>query len=127
MDTEEKRSVIDLYVHAYNAFDVETMMSLLHPDVEFKSISEGAVTLSASGLEEFRSLAEQGAILFSSRKLTIMEFYEKDDQVIVEMTYSAVVAVDLPDGMKAGDTLSLEGLSEIIFRDGKIYRMTDIF
>lgn len=127
MNTEEKRSVIECYVHAVNAFDVETMIALLHPDVEYKSISDGTVTLSASGIEAFRNLAEQGKQIFSSRKQTIMEFYEKGDQVIMEISYVGVLAVDLPDGMHAGDTLNLDGLLEIVLRDEKIYRITEIF
>lgn len=127
MNTEEKRSIIECYVHAFNAFDVEMMIALLHPDVEYKSISDGAVTLSSSGVEAFRDLAEQGKQIFSSRKQTIMEFYEKGEQVIMEISYAGVLAVDLPDGMHAGDTLQLEGLLEIVLRDEKIYRITEIY
>ncbi len=126
MNTEERQTIIEHYVHAYNAFDVEAMIALLHPAIEFKSIANGEVAVSALGIDDFRSLVEHGETLFSSRKQTVMEYYEKDDQVIVEVSYSGVLAKDFTDGMKEGDTLSFKALSEIIFRDGKIYKITDI-
>jgi ketosteroid isomerase-like protein len=126
MNTEERQTIIEHYVHAYNAFDVEAMILLLHPAIEFKSIANGEVTVSVSGIDDFRNLVEHGETLFSSRKQTVMEYYEKDDQVIVEISYSGVLATDFPDGMKAGDTLNFKSLSEILFKDGKIYKITDI-
>ena len=44
---------------------------------------------------------------------------------IIEVAYEGVLASDLPNGMKAGETLRLSGRSEFTFRDGKIYRITD--
>lgn len=127
MNSEEKRSVIECFVHAYNSFDVDSMVSLLDPDAEYTCIVDGAVIHGATGIEEFRSLGEQWRLLFSSRKLTIMELYEKANQVVMEISYAAVVAVDSADGLKVGDTLKREGISEIVFRDDKILSITDIF
>ncbi|MEO0538525.1 MAG: hypothetical protein AAF215_32275 [Cyanobacteria bacterium P01_A01_bin.123] len=53
MTEEEKRDLIDRYLDAYNAFDVEEMMSTVHPDVEFKNVSGGEVNAAASGASEF--------------------------------------------------------------------------
>jgi hypothetical protein len=36
------------------------------------------------------------------------------------------LASDLPNGMKAGETLRLNGRSEFTFCDGKIYRIKDV-
>jgi hypothetical protein len=35
------------------------------------------------------------------------------------------LAVDFPNGMKAGDVLRLNGRSEYTFRDGRIYQIID--
>jgi hypothetical protein len=43
----------------------------------------------------------------------------------VAIAYEAELAIDLPNGMKAGDRLSLAGRSEFRFRDGKISHLVD--
>lgn len=127
MDVEGKRSVIECFVHAFNSFDVDTMVSLLDPDAEYRCIVNGAVLHGTSGIDEFRSLGEQWRLHYSSRKLTVMEMYEKGCQVIMEINYAAVMAADSADGMKAGDTVKREGISEVVFRDDKILSITEIF
>lgn len=125
MDTEEKQLIIEHFVHAYNSFDINTMVSLLHPDIEFRYIADGELLAIARGIDEFRALARESKSLYSSRKQTVMEYHEKQDQVMVEIAYTGILAVDLPDGAKAGDVVNLKGLSEFIFQDGKVYRLTD--
>lgn len=127
MDGEEKRSMIECFVHAFNSFDVDTMVSLLDPEVEYRCIVAGAVSYGATGLAEFRSLGEQWQARYSSRKLTVLELYEKGSQVVMEISYAAVLAVDSADGMKAGDTVKREGISEVVFRDDKIFSITEMY
>ena len=43
----------------------------------------------------------------------------------MDIYYEGVLAVDFPNGMKAGKVLRLNGQSEFEFKDGKIYRITD--
>lgn len=126
MMAEEKQAIIERYIHAYNAFDIDAMVSLLHPAIEFKNMSNGQVTVQAKGAHEFRALAMQGKTIFSSRKQTIMKYAENGDRATIEVLYTGVFAIDLPEGMKAGETLNLAGRSEFSFRDGKIYTLTDI-
>lgn len=126
MEENEKRTIIEKYINGYNTFDVETMLSVIHSEIEFVNISGGEVNVTASGIDEFRNLAEEGKNIFSSRKQTIIDFKESDDRAAIEVEYEAVLAADLPDGKKAGEILRLNGLSEFTFRDGKIYRIVDI-
>lgn len=126
MDSEEKQLLISNFMHAYNGFDIEGMLSMLHPEIEFKSITDGEVQVFIQGKDEYRILAEQSRNLYSSRKQTVMEIHEKGDQAFVEIFYSSVLAIDLTEDMKAGDTLNLRGLTEFVFQDEKIYRLTDI-
>ena len=126
MDGHDKRLLIERYLAAYNAFDIDGMMSVLHPDIGFKNVSDGAINATASGSTEFRELAEQSRVLFSMRKQTITGFETKEEQAVTGIDFEGVLAADLPNGMKAGETLRLHGRSEFAFRDGLIYRITDI-
>jgi ketosteroid isomerase-like protein len=126
MEEDHKRTIIEKYINGYNTFDIDAMMSVIHPEIEFVNITGGELNASASGIDEFRDMAEDSKKYFSSRKQTIIDFKEKDDQAAVEVEYEGVLAADLPNGKKAGDTLHLNGLSEFSFRDGKIYRIMDI-
>ncbi len=126
MNEDEKRSVIEQYLNAYNAFDIKGMISVIHHDIEFKNVSGGEVNATASGVDEFHELAEQSNRLFSSRKQTITSFRTENDKAFIDVAYEGVLASDLPNGMKAGETLRLNGRSEFTFRDGKIYQITDI-
>ncbi len=125
MDSDQQRSLIDRYLTAYNSFDIDAMMATIHPDVEFKNVSGGEVNATASGAEEFRRLAEQSQVLFSSRRQTVTAFESGEDEAVIEVAYEAVLAADLPNGMKAGETLRLDGRSEFVFRDGRIHQLTD--
>lgn len=126
MNEDDKRSLIKRYLDAYNAFDIDGMMSVIHPDIEFKNVSGVEVNASASGINELRKLAEQSKNLFSSRKQTLLKFWAKDNMAFIDVAYEGVLASGLPNGMKAGETLLLNGRSEFTFRDGKIDRITDI-
>jgi ketosteroid isomerase-like protein len=126
MNEDDKRSLIERYLDAYNAFDIDIMISTLHPDIEFRNVSSGQVNATAFGADEIRELAEQSKGMFSMRKQTITSFETKDDQAFVGIDYKGVLAMDLPNGMKAGEILQLTGRSEFTFRDGKIYRILDI-
>ena len=126
MNEDEKRSLIERYLAAYNAFDIEGMMEMIHPDIEFKNLSGGEVNATASGADEFRQLAEQSKGLFTWREQTVTKFWTNDAYASIEVAYEGVLASDLPNGMKAGETLRLTGRSEFTFRDGKIYRIMDV-
>lgn len=125
MNTDEKRDIIERYLDAYNRFDIRRMMDVVHPDIEFKNVSDGQITATASGASKFRKLAEQAKQMFSSRKQTVTNFEASGDEASIDIDYTAVLATDLPNGMKAGETLQLAGRSDFVFRDRKIYRLTD--
>jgi len=125
MNEDEIRSVIERYLHAYNTFDIDGMISVIHPDIIFKNVSGEVVTATATGAHEFKKLADQSKNLFSARQQTIVKFRTTDDRAFIEVNYEGTLSSDLPNGMEAGETLRLKGRSELIFRDGRIYRMTD--
>lgn len=126
MTEDEKRTLIRRYLDAYNAFDVDGMVETLHPDVEIKNVSDGEVSAAATGVDEFRAMAEKAAELFASRRQTVTAFETGDGgSVSIDVTYEGTLAQDLPGGMEAGETVHLEGRSTFEFDDGKIARIVD--
>ena len=125
METKAKKNLIERFVRAYNSFDVDGMMALMHPECSFQNISNGQVTASAAGVRQFRELAERAMALFSARSQTIIAYKLEPDSVTVDIDYEGVLRVDLPGGLKAGETLKLKGQSVFRFRDGLIYELTD--
>lgn len=125
MAADPMRALIERYIACYNGFDVPGMLAVLHSDVEFRNLAAGQVTASASGMDEFRILAESSKVLFTSRDQQVTAWRNEGEAVVVEIRYEGVLASDLPNGMRAGDVLRLEGRSEFGFRDGRIDRVTD--
>ena len=125
MTEQEKRSLIDRYLSAYNTFDVDGMMATAHPEIEFENVSGGEVTASASGADEFRQMAEQATTLFSSRRQRVTAFNATPEGASVGIAYEGILAADLPNGMKAGQSLTLNGRSEFEFKAGRIARIVD--
>ena len=120
------RSLVDQYLDAYNRRDVDGMLAGIHPQVEFKNISAGVVNASARGVAELRNLAQQSLSLFSERRQVIDSFEGQGSRAVASITFYAVVAKDLPNGLKKGQVLNLSGRSEFEFQDGAISKITDI-
>lgn len=119
------RAVIERYLEAYNAFDVEGMLQAMAPGVVFENISGGEQTVHTEGLEALRELALQSVPLFKSRKQTIRGYREEGDRAFVDIDFEGVFAVDLPNGIRAGQALSLQGQSEFHFDHGRITYLVD--
>lgn len=125
MTREAQQQTIERYIAAYNAFDIDGMLAVVHPELEFRNVSGGEVNAETTGVEPFRQLAEASKGLFASRCQTITRLDIRGEAATAEIDYHGVLAVDLPNGMKAGDTLRLQGRSEFEFRDGKLSRISD--
>lgn len=126
MNAAEMRSLVDRYIAAYNRMDVDGMLAVAHPDVEFRNISAGVVNASAKGIAELGALARQSLALFSERRQVIESFEAQESRAVVTIAFRAVVANDLPNGLKKGQVLNLSGCSEFEFRNGAICGITDI-
>lgn len=126
MVEEDKRSLIDRYLAAYCTFDVDGMIATLHPEIVFENVSGGETNVMTRGIAEFRALAEQSAKRFATRKQTIRSFRTTGDEAFVDVSFEGELAADLPNGMKAGETLRLDGRSEFSFYEGKISRIKDV-
>lgn len=122
---KEEIASIEEYVRAYNSFDIEGIVELLHPDIVFRNVANGEVTVETHGIDPFQQLAQQSASLFSRRRQTILQYIESDASNEIEIDYEGTLAVDFPNGLKAGDKIQLTGKSIFTFTNGKISSIED--
>ncbi|MFC0210992.1 nuclear transport factor 2 family protein [Paenibacillus chartarius] len=125
MDRKEIRGIIENYLEAYNSFDIESMVELLHKDIIFRNISNGEINTETRGIQAFRELAQQSSTMFSSRRQTITDYSVVNDKVEVGIDYEGILAVDFPNGLKIGDKLQLKGKSNFEITEGKILLIED--
>jgi len=125
MQANEQAQVIQQYIAAYNAFDVDGMLKLLSPAVRFENWSGTDRTAEASGIGEFRQLAEQAKGMFSEREQRITAIKPGAESIIVTIAYRGQLAVDIPDGPRAGTVLNLNGESEFVFDGELISKIVD--
>lgn len=122
---DEQVNIIHRYIAAYNSFDVDGMLILLSPEVSFENWSGTQLTAKAFGIDEFKQLAYQAKALFSEREQRIKSLKQSGDSVIVSIAYHGQLAVDIPDGPRAGTALDLSGESEFDFKNGLIFKIVD--
>lgn len=121
----QQRQIIEHYIQSYNAFDTDGMARDLHEDIVFENVSNGEVNLKTEGITAFKEQAETARQYFETRQQMIEAWDFQDNHVIIDIAYRGVLAIDLPNGMKPGDTLQLQGQSEFIFKDGRIIKIRD--
>lgn len=126
MKSTEMRALVDRYIDAYNRMDIPSMLLTVHQNVEFKNISNGGVNVSTTGVAELKALAEQSLSLFSERHQGILSFETSEARAVASIEFRAIVANDLPNGLKKGQALNLSGTSEFEFLDGTISKIIDI-
>ncbi|NVM63808.1 nuclear transport factor 2 family protein [Mucilaginibacter sp. P25] len=123
---QQRELIISNYVKAYNNFDVEDMLKNLAPSVKFQNISNGDVDMELDGIAAFRSQAEQATELFERREQIIRSFKHTGNKTEIAIDYNAILAADLPNGLKKGDELNLKGHSIFTFDGDKIVGIMDI-
>ena len=126
MTDAEKKNLVENYISAYNNFDVEKMLAVLHGEIIFKNISDGETTLEINGIDAFRNQAEKAAQLFTEREQKVKNLLFDENSCKIEIDYQGKLAADLPNGLKAGDKIELRGKSIFRFADGKISEIQDI-
>ncbi len=123
---QQRELIISNYVKAYNNFDIEDMLKNLAPSVKFQNISNGDVDMELDGIAAFRSQAEQATELFERREQIIRSFKHTGNKTEIAIDYNAILAADLPNGLKKGDELNLKGHSIFTFEGDKIVGIMDI-
>jgi ketosteroid isomerase-like protein len=119
------RFLLTDYVRRYNEKNIDGMLELFNDDVIFESISSATGYINVKGKENLRRLAEKSAEIFSERRQTPTNMVLDEKNIAVEVEYWARLAMDLPDGKKAGEEVQFRGASFFVVRDGRISRLTD--
>ena len=122
----ERESIISNYLEAYNQFNIERMVLDFDPNIKFENIGNGEINMTLNGIESFVAQAEKAAALFSSRTQTVREYQHRENETETGIDYHAVLAIDLPNGMKKGEELRMQGRSIFKFSGNKIIELTDI-
>jgi predicted ester cyclase len=125
MNDTDRQHLIERYIAAYNAFDIDGMAAVLCPDVRFDNYTQGVKSHETAGIEAFRTLAQSSVGLFSRRRQQVLTLEFDPDRVIATIAFSGTLAVDLPDGPRAGSEVNMEGTSEFMFADGAIATIVD--
>lgn len=125
MINDETQAIIEHYIEAYNSFDIDGMIKLLHKDILFRNFSKGEVNTETNGIQQFKELAAQSSRLFSFRRQTVTGYSVVADKVEVLIDYEGILAVDLSNGLKSGDKLQLQGKSVFELKEGKISLIED--
>lgn len=127
MNSDEiRKNIIENYMNSYNNFEIENMLKDLDENIVFRNIANGEINLTTKGIAEFKAQAEQAKNLFTQREQKITGLKFGADEVEVEIFYSGTIAVDFPDGLKAGSKIELAGKSIFRFAGDKIIEIEDI-
>ena len=123
---KSKEEMIRNYIAAYNTFDIDGMLADLDENIKFVNVSNGVTDMTLNGLTAFREQAEQAKNFFSKRTQEIKSVVHKEEEIEIAIDYHGVLAADLPNGLKKGDELNLQGRSVFRFSGDKIIELTDI-
>jgi len=121
----KKIEIVKKFISAYNSLNVESMITYLHREIEFKNISNSIVNAHTKGIEEFKELANSSLKIFKERTQTITSYTESDDTVNAEINFRGILAIDLPNGLKSGEPLIINGESKYVFKDNLIILLVD--
>ncbi len=126
MESKQQKQIVESYVKAYNAFDIDSMLENMDESIKFENISDGKSNLTLNGIDAFRDLALEAQEMFKQRKQEITSFSFDNNNVEIAVDYFGILSIDLPNGLKAGSNIELKGKSVFKFRDDKIVALTDI-
>jgi hypothetical protein len=119
------RTLIDRYIDAYNRMDVDAMLTTIHGEVIFENYTAGKLSVRTIGIEELRHLAQSSRGLFSGRRQTITGYSEVAGTAHVQIFFEGTFAIDLPNGVRAGQRIAMPGRSEFRERDGLLIYVAD--
>ncbi|GAB2573645.1 nuclear transport factor 2 family protein [Dyella jejuensis] len=119
------RTLIDRYIDAYNRMDIEAMLAAVHREVIFENYTAGTLGIRTVGIDELRHLAESSRHLFSSRRQTVTGYSEASGTAHAQIHFEGIFAIDLPNGVRAGQSVAMHGRSEFREREGKLIYIAD--
>lgn len=117
--------VIARYVASYNARDIDGMLDCVTEDVIFENISNTGQSMRLEGKSSMREVAELSGNAFSYRRQRVVNLVENAGKAAAEIEFEGKAAVDLPNGVRAGETVHVRGASFFEFRGKLLSRIAD--
>lgn len=117
--------VIGRYIACYNDRDIDGMIECVTNDVIFENISNTGQSMRLDGKENMREVAVLSGNAFSYRRQRIISLVSGAGKAAAEIEFEGKAAVDLPNGLSAGDTVKVRGASFFEFRGSLLSRIAD--
>ena len=121
----ELEALIERYISSYNARDIDGMLACVTNDVIFENISNTGQSMRLEGKDAMGQVAELSCNAFSYRRQRLISLVHSPDRAAAEVEFEGKAAVDLPNGVRAGETMKLRGASFFEMRGGLLSRIAD--
>lgn len=119
------KDMITRYISCYNSRDIEGMLDCVTDDVVFENISNTGQSMRLEGKPAMRQVAELSGNAFSYRRQRLVNLVVTDEKAAAEVEFEGKAAVDLPNGVAAGETVKIRGASFFEMRGGLLSRVAD--
>jgi len=117
--------VIARYIASYNARDIDGMIGCVTDDVVFENISNTGQSMRLDGKDMMRQVADLSGNAFSYRRQRLVNVVTGAGKAAAEIEFEGKAAVDLPNGIRAGETVKIRGASFFEFRGNLLCRIAD--
>jgi len=118
-------TIIGNYIACYNSRDIQGMLACVTDDVVFENISNSGQSMRLEGKEAMGQVAELSGNAFSYRRQRLVSLVSDGTRAAAEVEFEGKAAVDLPNGVRAGETVKLRGSSFFELRGGLLSRIAD--
>ncbi|MGA1343010.1 MAG: nuclear transport factor 2 family protein [Hyphomonas sp.] len=113
------------YIANYNDRDIDAMLACVTDDVVFENISNAGQSMRLDGKVMMRQVAEVSGNAFSYRRQRLINIVTGGGKAAAEIEFEGRAAVDLPNGVRAGETVRVRGASFFEFRGPLLCRIAD--
>lgn len=117
--------IINRYISSYNDRDIEGMLDCVTEDVIFENISNAGQSMKLVGRAQMGEVAELSGNAFSYRRQRLINLVIGTGKAAAEIEFEGKAAVDLPNGVRAGETVKIRGASFFEFRGRLLSRIAD--
>ena len=117
--------IINRYIQSYNDRDIEGMLDCVTEDVIFENISNASQSMRLEGRDQMGEVARLSGNAFSYRRQRLISIVIGEGKAASEIEFEGKAAVDLPNGVKAGETVKIRGASFFEFRGRLLSRIAD--
>jgi len=123
--TAMQEDIINRYIQSYNDRDIEGMLDCVTEDVIFENISNASQSMRLEGREQMGEVARLSGNAFSYRRQRMINLIIGEGKASAEIEFEGKAAVDLPNGVRAGETVKIRGASFFEFRGRLLSRIAD--